>query len=358
MLSIIIPTFNEREVILETISKVHAALKSHRSYEILVVDDNSPDKTWKLVQDHAKKDSRLRVLRRKKDKGLSKSVVEGFSKAKGDYLLVIDADGQHDERIIPKMLEKAKSADIVVGSRFIKGGGVSGWSKKRLAISRFFSTLSRPLLKAKLSDPMSGLFLVRKSLFDEVKDDLDLRGYKILLAIVFASQKKKKLRIKEVPYVFKPRELGESKANMKVAIDYFLMLAKQAIKSNKKFLKFAVVGTSGVIVNYAILILFKEVLGLHLLFASAIAVETSIITNFLFNNFWTWRRNAHNNCFLGRLLRFNLVSLIALAINVSVLYLLTEYVGIWYIIANAFGIIAGMLVNFTINDRWTFKEQE
>ncbi|MFW5865822.1 MAG: glycosyltransferase [Nanoarchaeota archaeon] len=355
MLSIVIPTFNEREVILETISKIHGALKDDKSYEIIVVDDDSPDKTWELVRAHVKNDSRLRVIRRKKDKGLSRSVVEGFSKAKGENLLVIDADGQHDERIIPEMLEKAKYADIVVGSRFIKGGGVSGWSKNRLAISKCFSTLSRPLLKAKLSDPMSGLFLVKKSLFEEVKDDLDLRGYKILLAIVFASQKRKKLRIKEVPYVFKPRELGKSKANMKVAVDYFMMLAKQAFHSNKKFLKFAVVGLSGVIVNFGILVSLTELASLFYVYSSAIAVEVSIITNFLFNNFWTWRKNNHKNSFIGRLLRFNLVSLIALVLNVSVLYLLTEYVGMWYVFANAFGILAGVLVNFTINDRWTFK---
>ncbi|MFP4118709.1 MAG: glycosyltransferase [Candidatus Woesearchaeota archaeon] len=357
MLSIIIPTFNEREVILETVSKLHNALVSIGDYEIIVVDDDSPDKTWKLVKSHAKDDARLRVIRRKKNKGLSRSVVEGFSNAKGDYLLVIDADGQHDERIIPKMLEKVKSADIVLGSRFIKGGGVSGWSNTRLAISRFFSMLSRPLLKASISDPMSGLFLVRKSLFEDVKDDLDLRGYKILLAIVFASQKRKKLRIKEVPYVFKPRELGKSKAGFKVAFEYFMMLAKQAVRSNKKFLKFAVVGTSGAIVNFGLLIALTEIAGMYYVFSSAIAVETSIVTNFLLNNFWTWRKNNHENGFFGRFLRFNLVSLVALALNVSVLYLLTEYVGLWYVLANFFGILAGMLVNFTINDRWTFKNK-
>ncbi|MGM5480219.1 MAG: glycosyltransferase [Nanobdellota archaeon] len=357
MLSIIIPTFNERDIILQTISSIQDAIDNNFPYEIIVADDDSPDKTWKLVDTASKKDSHIRFLRRKgKQKGLSRSVVDGFDHAKGDYFLVIDADGQHDEKIIPRMYDKAKSSDVVVASRFIKGGGVSDWSKSRLLISRSFSLLSRPLLKAKTSDPMSGFFLVKKTVYEKVKNDLDLSGYKILLALLFASQKYKKPKVKEVPYMFRPRELGESKASLKVAFQYIGMLFKQAYCSNRKFLKFAVVGTSGVLVNYAVLILFKEIVGLYLLFASAIAVETSIITNFLLNNFWTWKSNRHTNSFAGRFLRFNLVSLIALALNVSILFVLTEYVGMWYIIANAFGILVGMLVNFSMNDKWTFKK--
>ncbi|MGM5485384.1 MAG: glycosyltransferase [Nanobdellota archaeon] len=358
MLSVVIPTFNEREVILETVSKLHRALKNIGSYEIIVVDDDSPDKTWKLVRDKAKEDPRLRLIHRKKDKGLSRAVVEGFSRAKGEYLLVMDADGQHDETRIPEMLSVAEHADIVAGSRFAKGGGVSGWSKSRLLISRTFSMLSRPFIRTGITDPLSGFFLVKRTLFEKVKDELDLRGYKILLAIIFAGQNKKSLKVKEVPYVFRPRELGESKADYRVAVDLIFMLGKQALRANRKFIKFALVGASGTLVNFGLLIGLTELAGLYYLLSSVIAVEASIISNFLLNNFWTWRSGKHRNRFMVRLFRFNLVSLIALLLNVSVLFFLTEYLSMWYVLANVFGILAGMIVNFTINDRWTFRKND
>ena len=356
MISIIIPTYNERDVILHTIEGIHKALGDAHDYEIIVCDDDSPDLTWKLIQDRTKDDHRLRILRRRSDKGLSTAVVDGFDHAKGDLLAVMDADGQHDERILPTMLRKAEHADLVLPSRFIKGGGVSGWSKSRLLISRSFALLSRPLLRSKVSDPMSGYFLIRREVYERVKHDLDTRGYKILLSILFASQHLKGLRIKEVPYVFRPRELGESKAGVKVAFQYIGMLISQLVRSNRRFLKFSAVGLSGVVVNFAILIFFTEIIGLYYVYSSLIAIETSVITNFLLNNAWTWNNQSYSYGFLSRFLRFNLVSIIALFLNVIVLYSLTEYLGLWYIISNACGILAATLVNFSVNNLWTFKK--
>ena len=232
MLSIILPTYNESENIIPIIKEIKQNLHDVE-HEIIVVDDNSPDLTWDVVRkSHIKG---VKCLRRKKKVSLSSAVILGFSRAKYEILVVMDADGQHNPDIIKRMVPHAKNHDIVVGSRFIKGGGVKGWSKKRIIVSKAAASLAMAVTKSKLRDPMSGFFMIKKETFDEIKDDLTGKGYKILLeTIMCIENKKKKATIKEVPLVFRLRTKGESKLGLEVIKEYLQMIIKHFLKKFKK----------------------------------------------------------------------------------------------------------------------------
>ena len=354
MISIVLPSYNESESICSTIDEIISILEDAKiPFEIVVSDDNSPDITWKLVDDTYSKDKRVRVLRRMKDKGLSAAVIDGFRFAKGDMLFVMDADGQHDPIILPNMVKSLKTADLVVGSRYVKGGGVGSWSKSRIFVSRFASYLAYPFMGSnRIKDPMAGFFGLKKSLFDKL--DLDVKGYKILLGIILAA--KRKLRIKEVPYVFRTRAAGESKLGFKVIFDYLSMLMKFFISSNAEFLKFATVGFLGTIVNLAVMFLSVDVASIPVMLASPIAVEVSIIHNFLLNNYWTFSKRNISTSFISRLWKFNLVSLVSLVITFLVVLFFTTYTSLWYLLAQAIGILFGFLANYLLNHKWVFRK--
>jgi len=352
MITIVIPTYNEREVIISTIDKIILTLGKTYKYEIIVTDDDSPDKTWELVQKTYKGNSSVKVLRRvKKKKGLAPSVIEAFEKSKGDVLVVTDADAQHDLSKIPALIENSKNADIVIGSRFIPGGSVKGWSKSRIFISKVAALMAKPLLNQNVSDPMSGFFLIKKKLYNKIKKDINPEGYKLLLEFLFVAPY---VRLSEVPYRFGLRKKGESKLGGKVIKEYLKMLIRELWSQYGKFIRFCIVGGSGVVVNIGLLYLLTEFGGLYYLFSSALAIETSIITNFILNNYWTWK-NKHKG-FFNRLVKFNLVSLVALVINIGILFFMTEIMGVWYILSNLIGILISMLINFWFNDKWTFKK--
>ncbi len=352
MLSIIIPTFNERESIISTIKEIKKNIKEIK-HEIIVVDDNSPDKTWKIVNNSKLKN--VKCIRKKSKRSLSSSVILGFSKAKYEYLLVMDADGQHDPKIIKQMLKKIKSNDFVNASRFMKGGGVQDWSKKRVFMSKFASLMSKPVLSSKITDPMSGFFMTKKKIFNIVKKDLLGKGYKIFLEIIFATEiQKGKVFIEEVPYSFRTRKLGESKINYKVIKEYLYMLIYFGFKKYSRLLKFLLVGFTGVLVNTSILWLLTDKLGIFYIISGIISTESAIISNFLLNNFWTWNHKNKNYSFINRFLLFNIVSVMGLGITVFFLWFFTE-LGIYYLLSNLIGIAIATVWNYLMNDKITFK---
>lgn len=211
MLSIILPTFNEEGNIGEMLTLIKKNLQKI-NYEVIVIDDNSSDKTVEIAKSMSKK-LNVRVIVRKKDYGLSQSVVEGFRKANGDIVCAMDSDLQHPVEILPKMLDNIKNCDIVIGSRFVAGGEIEKWSFHRKIISFFAKMMIMPLTK--VHDPMTGFFMVRKSVikFDLLKP----RGYKILLEILVRNNLKNFI---EVPIVFRDRIKGKSKLSMKVNFEY------------------------------------------------------------------------------------------------------------------------------------------
>ncbi|HET7324089.1 MAG TPA: polyprenol monophosphomannose synthase [Halococcus sp.] len=206
--SIIIPTYNERENIERVVERCRAALSEY-CFEIVVIDDDSPDRTWKIVEDtYAGADS-VRIVRRTEESGLATAVSRGFDEATYDFCAVIDADLQHPPEKLPELIAAFDSGvDIVIGSRHIAGGGVENWSLLRRVVSRGAMTIAKLALAQTrgISDPMSGFFAVRREVIDDVT--LAPTGYKILLEVLMKCDYD---RIVEVPYIFTERERGESK---------------------------------------------------------------------------------------------------------------------------------------------------
>jgi len=353
--SLIVPTYCESQNIAILVERVHQSL-SRYSYELVVVDDNSPDGTSEIANSLSQQYP-VRVITRRNERGLASAVVEGFKQARGDILGVIDADLQHPPEVVPELLETVMSgADVVIASRYVDGGGSEGWSASRKIISKGSKLLAQVLLPSArgIKDPLSGFFLLRREVIDGV--ELSPTGYKILLEVLV---KGKAREIAEVPYIFKVRERGTSNLTSGEGIRYLKHLTRlTGLQAGAmRFLKFGLVGLSGVLVNEGLLWLLTENLGLYYLLSAAIAVETAIITNFILNDIWTFRdrRTPGNKSLLGRGLKFNLVSLGGLGINIAILWTVTEVVGISYLIANLIGIAGATLWNFTINTLWTWR---
>jgi dolichol-phosphate mannosyltransferase len=220
-LSVISPTYNEAENVSRLIDEVEKALQS-TDYEVLISDDDSPDRTWALVEEIGRRNPRVRSLRRTSNRGLGPSVVDGFGSATGDAVACIDADLQHDPTILPQMLKELESgADLVVATRYMPGGGTANWGMIRRLGSWGCTKLAQVLLGVKLRDPMSGYFMMRRDDFLRIRDRLNVRGFKILLEIAAHMRPR---RLGEVPYTFGPRAQGESKLSNKIVLAYLSQL--------------------------------------------------------------------------------------------------------------------------------------
>jgi dolichol-phosphate mannosyltransferase len=232
MFSLVVPTYNERFNIGPLIGRIEAVLKQERhDYEIFLVDDNSPDETWKLAQEMAQENPRLRVIRREGARGLATAVVDGWKAAKGEILGVMDADLQHPPEILPDLLGPLLKgrADIAIGSRHVSGGSVGRWNLTRRSVSRGASAIAFMLLSKVLRpvrDPMSGFFLLKRSVIDLAL--LRPTGYKILLEILAKGNYR---RVVEVPFVFETRKHGKSKLGPKQYFEFLIHLGMLATKA-------------------------------------------------------------------------------------------------------------------------------
>jgi len=211
MLSLVIPTYNESANIVEAIGRVRQTLNGC-DYEIIVADDNSPDHTWAIAEELG--DPQVRVLRRTGERGLAPAVMDGFAAARGDLLGVMDADFQHDERILPRLIAAAADHELVVGSRAVIAGGYGDWTLARQLLSRFGSALVRLTFRIPIRDPMSGFFLLRRELYERVRHRIAASGFKLLLEIYVAGRPR---RVAEIGYRFRTRQAGESKLSLRVA---------------------------------------------------------------------------------------------------------------------------------------------
>lgn len=228
--SLVIPSYNEAENVVEIAGAVSRALAAV-PHEILFVDDDSPDGTWNLVESYGEKDPRVRGIRRVGRRGLSGAVVEGFQAARGDILGVMDADLSHDPAILPEMIQRIEGgADVVVGSRRIPGGGADKWPLHRRVTSGAATSLAKMVLPLPLSDPMSGYFVLRREMFERVKDRLRPKGYKILLEILWRARP---CRIEEVPFVFRDRKQGYSKLTPRVMLHLLQSLIELRFSSSR-----------------------------------------------------------------------------------------------------------------------------
>ncbi len=357
-LTLVIPTYNESSNIIPLVERIEAALRGH-DYEILFVDDDSRDGTADVIN-NLKNTHPVRVIVRRDEKGLASAVVRGFSEARNEVLVVMDADLQHPPDIIPRLLGAIEDgADISIASRYVPGGGCADWSGVRKLISRVAIFMARLVLPParKVKDPMSGFFALKRSVLEH--KNLQPIGYKILLEVLVLGSYRK---VVEVPFQFQLRQQGDSKLNINQEYEYMRHLFRLSRRSGEiaRFIKFCLVGGSGVLVNFGLLWLLTERAGLHYAVSAVFAIETSIITNYLLNNFVTFkdRRMPGVKTFIGNMAKFNLVSLGGLVINLAILTFLTEIAGLFYMISNLFGIAGATLWNFFVNNWWTWKDSK
>src|SRR5579862_7609453 len=246
-LTVVVPTFNERAnvgLLYERLSTVLAGI----AWEAIFVDDDSPDGTADAVRALARRDGRVRCLQRVGRRGLSSACIEGILASASAYVAVMDADLQHDESLLPRMFAALRDepCDLVIGSRYVPGGGVGDWDKNRQRASAFATWLSRLITKETIADPMSGFFMLRRGVFDGALRQLSAQGFKILLDLLASS--KTRPRIKELPFEFRQRQHGESKLDAMVMWEFAMLLADKRIGHlvPVRFALFALIGGLGV----------------------------------------------------------------------------------------------------------------
>src|SRR6202042_1130697 len=289
-LSVVIPTFNERDNVTTLFRRLEKTLAGI-PFEAIFVDDNSPDGTWQILRALAREDGRVRCIRRIGRRGLSGACIEGILASSAPCAAVIDADLQHDETQLPKMLALLQGGefDLVIGSRYIEGGSADSFNRHRAGASALATEVAKRVLKVEVADPMSGFFMIRRDRFEELASQLSTQGFKILLDVVATARGD--LRIVEIPYSFGSRLHGESKLDSMVALDFLgLVLAKLTHDLvSLRFLLFATVGSIGVFVHFAALYVTLKGFDQPFAVAQGSGAVLAMTSNFVLNNFLTYR---------------------------------------------------------------------
>ncbi len=356
-IAIVAPTFNERDNVIALKNLLAETLKG-KAWELIFVDDDSTDGTYDVLVTESRRDPRVRIIRRIGRRGLATAVVEGILSTTAPMVAVIDADMQHDERVIPDMIARMKqdNADLVVGSRYSNGGGVGAWDSKRQTISRIATEISRLVVKADLTDPMSGFFLIRRQAFDTAVRNLSGQGYKILLDIVASA--KPPLKIAEVPYTFRNRTHGDSKLDSAVTWEYLMLIADKLIGRfvPVRFVMFMAVGGVGVVVHMAVLTTMFQVAQQGFAVSQAMAAVVAMTFNFFVNNFLTYRDKRRKGWgMLTGLLSFYAVCSIGAVANVGIAgYLFSEQYAWW--LSGIAGILVGAVWNYAASSLYTWKK--
>ena len=358
VLSVVVPTFKERDNVRKLFCKLEAALKGI-AWEVVYVDDNSPDGTWEVVRELARQDSRVRCIRRIGRRGLSGACIEGILASCAPYAAVMDADLQHDETQLPKMLSLLESgtAELVIGSRYVEGGSADSFNKQRASASAFATEVAKRALGVKVADPMSGFFMIRRDRFEELAPQLSTQGFKILLDVIATAHGK--LKTVEVPFTFGSRLHGESKLDSMVALDFLgLVLAKLTNDVvSLRFLLFAMVGGTGLFVHLGTLFVALNVFDLPFAEAQGAGAFVAMTSNFILNNFLTYRdQRLKGFAILGGLLAFYLVCSVGLFANVGVAFSVYDQEPIWWL-AGAAGALMGVVWNYAMSGLFVWRKR-
>jgi dolichol-phosphate mannosyltransferase len=357
-LTIVVPTFKERDnlpLLLDRLDKVLAGI----AWEVVFVDDDSPDGTAELARIMARRDKRVRVIRRIGRRGLSSACVEGILSSSSPYFAVMDADLQHDDAMLPEMLRrlKAERLDIIVGSRYVGGGDARGLaSGTRRFISRLGGRVARLVLHAELTDPMSGFFLMARASFDEAVRALSQQGFKILLDI-FASAPRP-LRFAEIPCRFHPRQHGESKLDTMAAWEFGMLVLDKLIGRfvPVRFVVFAFVGGTGLFVHLSTLGLMTAA-GIAFAAAQTVAVIAAMTWNFALNNAITYRdRRLRGLALIRGLFTFYGVCAVGAIANVGIAEIVFNSQRIWWL-AGLAGAMVGVVWNFAVSSLLTWRRR-
>lgn len=371
--SLVIPSYNERQNIEPLVNQLTRLLNPRlsNSYELILVDDNSPDGTWELGLQLTRQFPQLRVVRREGERGLSSAVIRGWQVARGEFLGVIDADLQHPPEILLELLvHLEQGADLAIASRHVEGGGVSEWSVIRRTLSRGAQVLGLIILPdvlGRVSDPMSGYFLVKRSAI--AGPVLNPKGYKILLEVLGRGQIH---QIAEVGYVFQERTEGQSKVTWRHYLDYLQHLIR--LRSHRhpirrsfqipfrRFWRFAIVGLSGVLVDYAVFYLLFSQLDFGLTTSNVLSAEVAIFNNFLWNDAWTFadlaQRQLGWRARIKRFLKFNLICLAGLVLNTLIVNLLFNFGEVNAYFAKFIAIGTVTIWNFWVNLKLSWRVTE
>jgi dolichol-phosphate mannosyltransferase len=355
-LAVVIPTYNERENVPIVLAALDRALAGH-AWEAIIVDDDSPDGTAEYVRGLASTNRRIRLLERIGRRGLSSACIEGMLTTSAPYIAVMDADMQHDETILPKMLERARNdrLDLVVASRNLGGGSMGESSRGRILLSRMGNRVSRLVCHCDISDAMSGFFVVDRSFFQEIVHRLTGTGFKILVDLLASSPRP--VRVAEVPYRFRNREHGESKLDVNVELEYLFLLIDKMIGNYvpTRFVVFVLVGSLGMVVHLTCLALLYLVAKEKFAVAQTVATVAAMTFNFLLNNVVTFRDRRLRGWRLATgLLTFYLACSLGALMNVSFAEFLHQQAIPWYV-AGISGTAISSVWNYGVNTILTWR---
>ncbi len=350
-LTVVVPCYNERLNVVPMVDRLAAALAGV-AWEAIFVDDDSPDGTAAEVRRIAQIDPRIRCIRRVGRRGLASAVIEGALASSAEFVAVIDGDLQHDETQLPVMLSKLQTHawDLVVGSRHVAGGTNAGLAGRwRHALSDGGIWLAQRFLPVKLSDPMSGYFMMPRALFEELARDLAGQGFKILFDLVLSAPAP--LRVLEIPVQFRARMAGESKLDALVVAQFGGLLLDKVLGGvlPMRFVSFALVGALGVIVHLAVLVLLRQTTGLAFEIEQTVATIVAMVFNFQLNNAVTYRDQRLRGPALWRgLLLFMAVCGLGAIANIGIAQTLYNS-HTWWTIAGATGAVIGVVWNYAVS---------
>ena len=373
--SIIIPTYNESENIIQVLKSIGDHLPRNVWVEAIVVDDNSPDGTGKVVEDYItdsqnEAEYSINVIHRKAKSGLSSAILDGIQHSSSETVVVMDSDFSHPPKIIPQLVEELSTSDcdIVIASRYTKGGEVSGWSTKRKLISKGATGIAKAGLGVNESDPMSGFFAFKRKILEGIK--FDAIGYKMLLEILV---KTKGAKVKEIPYTFTDRTRGSSKLDSSTMFDFVTSVwrlyryghttkvsdTRTSVRFISKAGRFYTVGASGLLVNYLVSLLFADaVVNFWYIHATIIGIAVSMTSNFILNKIWTFEdRNFEAKKTLAQYGKFVVFSSLGALIQLGMVYVLVDNYQVIYPLALIIAVIVAASSNFVLNKKWTFKEK-
>ena len=356
VLSVVIPTFNEAQNVREIVRRLDRTLAGI-CWEAIFVDDNSPDGTAGVVKDVGASDRRVRCLKRIGRRGLAGACIEGMLASSAPYVAVMDADLQHDESILPRMLAAltSDSADLVVGSRYVPGGSADSFAANRAKISRTATGLARRILGVEIADPMSGFFMLKRDRLDDIADQLSTIGFKILLDILMTA--KESLRVTEIPFEFRERTHGESKFDTQVGLEFLGLVLGKLTRGvvDPRFITFAMVGTTGLAIHLVVLRLAFGTFARSFSFAQTIATIVALASNFLLNNALTYSdRRLSGWGLLWGFLGFCLIGAAGAITNVGLASWLYSEEPTWWL-AGAAGAIMGALWNYSMSSQFVWR---
>ena len=358
-LTIVVPTYNERENVQPLFNAV-ASVLGESSWEIIYVDDDSPDGTADVVRQMAGSDPRVRCIRRIGRRGLSSACIEGILASTSPYICIMDADLQHDEKILPDMLDMLVrgNKEIVVGSRYMGEGSTGALSRHRVWVSRTATKLGGLLLRVPVSDPMSGFFMLTRDYFESVVYRLSGKGFKILLDILVSADRP--VEVTEIPYTMRQRDRGESKLNAMVVWEFMSLFVEKLFGRlfPSRFIAFTLVGFSGLFLHLSILWFMHRYLQQLFFPSQALATFVAMTSNYMLNNYFTYRdRRLHGVAFFKGLLSFYIACSFGALINLALASLLFDFSFPWWL-AGAVGAVAGAVWNYAVTAIITWREPE